>query len=84
MSPLSHGWVCPVVSTQPDKYPQRVGNTGGSLGPSAGSFPSKGNTGLGASLGLAVPAAAEVAQEMIFPNYLHFRNEEKRKMRREN
>lgn len=56
-------------------YPQGAGNTGRGLGPSAGSFPGEGSTGLGASLGLVVAAATEAAQKMIFPNYLHFRNE---------
>lgn len=60
-----------------------MGSVGGGLGSSAGSFPSEGSTGLGAPSGLLVLAAAEVAQKRIFPNYLHFRNQKGREMRRE-
>lgn len=81
--PQSRGWVCPAVSMQPDGYTQGVGNTGEGLGPFAGSFPGEGNAGLGASLGLSMLTAAEVAQKRIFPNYLYFRSEERREMRRE-
>lgn len=52
-------------------------------GPSAGFFPGKGSMGLGPPSGLLVLAAAEIAQKRIFPNYLYFRNEKGREMRRE-
>lgn len=45
---------------------EHLESVGGGLGPSAGSFPSEGSTGLGAPSGLLVLVSAELAQKRIF------------------